>query len=61
MDHQNDDRTDKVGCMAKMIGNTAVRCEYGCCRVTGKRGKHKERRWIKRGKKENVWKLQVRT
>ncbi|MEY2957697.1 MAG: hypothetical protein RLZZ01_265 [Actinomycetota bacterium] len=43
----------------KMIGNTAVRCGYGCCRATPPSGRGAERRWIKRSER-NAWKRDIR-
>ena len=46
----------------KMMGDLAVRCHYGCCRVYGHKtgkGYRDERRHIKRSER-NKWKIDVR-
>lgn len=46
----------------KMLGDLAIRCEKGCCRVYGHktaRGYRDERRHIKRSER-NKWRNEVR-
>jgi hypothetical protein len=45
----------------KMIGNTALRCPWGCCRITGtgRKGRKIEKRAIKHSKRENNWKREL--
>lgn len=45
--------------MAHMIAARAAQCTYGCCRSTAPSGRRRERRWLKRGERQQ-WKAEVR-
>jgi hypothetical protein len=46
--------------MAKMIGNLADQCPWGCCRQTGPRGRKAELRTLKRREQRETMKEEMK-